>query len=595
MRVRELLEAPLARIPFLQGAFVIALSLITSSYWYTQIVQGAEFRELAEHNRLRRIPVRAPRGLIYDRNGIVLVENIPSYDLLLDRSRSRDTDEAFAFAANILGTSVESLGEILNHYQSTPAFKPVLIAEKLSLSQVTRFSTATLEFPEFEIAASPLRLYRHGAQTAHLLGYLGEVTEEELREGGSNYRGGDLVGKKGVERRFDDSLRGVDGERVVVVDSHGRLSEEYGSKAAISGKGLKLTLDLQLQQAAVRFLADKVGAAVALDPQSGEILVLVSSPSFDANSFARRLGHEEWQAIVDSPHDPLQNRAIQNTYPLGSVFKIVMGVAGLSESAVTESDAVYCNGSVKLYDRRVRCWKRSGHGWMRLHSAIRESCDVYFYLLGQKLGISKIAHYARLFGLGNPTGIEIGGEKRGLVPDGKWSLETRGHPWYPGETISVAIGQGPLLVTPLQVAAMMATVANGGKRVTPYLVQGLESHASPIVDLDPAALDAVRRALWAVVNEKGTGAAARVEDLEVAGKTSTVQVIRQKTRVRSDQLPFEQRDHAWFASFAVQGNKKLVVVVFVEHGGRGSVAAAPLAKILYEIYYGLVPDARHAA
>jgi penicillin-binding protein 2 len=387
----------------------------------------------------------------------------------------------------------------------------------------------------------------------------------------------------GIEEAFDDALRGTRGERRVVVDYRGRVKREQSRLSAQPGQDLALELDLRVQQAVARYLEGSVGAVVVLDPRTGAVLAMVSSPSYDPNIFTRRLAVEQWEQIVKAPHDPLQNRTLQNTYSPGSVFKIVVATAGLSEGVITPEQEVQCNGSTRLYNHQFRCWKRAGHGRVNLYKAIRDSCDVYFYHLGQRLGIDRIAYYARLFGLGKPTGVEIRGEKAGLVPDEAWSLKARKTPWYSGETISVAIGQGPLLVTPMQIASVMAVVANGGTRVRPRLVVG-EVHREA-TGLDPAVLAVVREALAAVVNDGGTGAAARMPDLEVAGKTATVQVVEQVTWTDNKDLPYERRDHAWFASFAPADDPQLVVVVFVEHGGHGSSAAAPVAKLVYETYF----------
>ena len=335
-----------------------------------------------------------------------------------------------------------------------------------------------------------------------------------------------------------------------------------------------------------------MGSAVVMDPDTGELLALVSAPHYDPNLFARRLDREQWRQLAEAANDPLQNRALQNTYPPGSVFKIVVAVAGLSEGTVRPSETVFCNGATTIYNRRFRCWRRGGHGGVDLRQAIKESCDVYFYHLGRKLGIERIADYARRFGLGTPTGLDVRGEKAGLVPDPEWSLRARGDRWYPGETISVAIGQGPLLVTPLQVATLVATVVNGGQRVVPHLSRR-QTPPATASGLDPDVLSRVREALRAAVEERATGAAARVPGLMVGGKTGTAQVVRQKTRIDSKDLPYEMRDHAWFASFAGDGRRRLVAVVFVEHGGKGSTSAAPLAKLLYETYFQ--PDVGRSA
>ncbi len=523
------------------------------------------------------------------------MENVPAYNLILDRTRSADVDQSLAYAATNLERPLADLHAALERQKSKSFFQPVLIAENLSLSQVARFSATALEHPEFEIEVGHLRLYRYGPVTAHLLGYLGEVTEKELAQPDSVYRGGDLVGRKGVEQAFNRELRGEDGERIVIVDSRGRPKEEFSYQPSEPGQQLELALDLDLQQEAARYFEGRAGAAVALDPQTGEIRMLLSAPVYNPNLFSRRLDADSWRQLIEDSQHPLQDRALQSTYSPGSVFKIIMAVAGLTDGLITPGSRVYCPGQTRIYNRRFRCWKRGGHGWMTLRAAIKESCDIYFYHLGKDLGISRIAHYARLFGFGRTTGIEIDGEKAGLVPDPQWSLETRGTPWYPGETISVSIGQGPVLVTPLQMATMMAAVANGGHRTVPRVAKLQRKPDFEPLGVDPGALQAVRDALQAVVMEKGTGARANVPGLEVAGKTGTVQVIRQATWIKSEDLPYDQRDHAWFASFATDGDEQLVVVVFVEHGGKGSQAAAPLAKRLYEIYFRDFLDSREPA
>ncbi|MEE8523754.1 MAG: penicillin-binding protein 2, partial [Thermoanaerobaculia bacterium] len=486
------------------------------------------------------------------------------------------------------------LRRTLENARATPDFKPVLLAGALSLRQVARFRVEHLEHPEFEIASTQLRLYRHGHQTAHILGYLGEVTESDLAVRGARYRAGDTVGKSGVEGRYEAHLRGRRGEQVVVVDNRGQITGEFRRRAATPGGDLTLTIDLGLQQEAARQLAGKVGAIVVLDPRQGEVLALVSEPSFNPNRFARRMHPEEWRQVLDHPHHPLQNRAIQNAYPPGSVFKVVMALAGLDLGLVDpQRTVVTCRGFSRLYNHRYRCWHAGGHGRVDLRQSLKRSCNVFYHQLGLQIDVDQIAAYSRMFGLGHATGIDLAGEKSGLVPDRRWSLERRGAPWYPGETISVATGQGPLLVTPMQIAVMTAAIANGGRLVVPHLVRDPAR--------DPAAVDStltkeisrehlqrVREAMWSVVNEaRGTGVAARTPGIEIAGKTGTAQVVTQKTRTNNDELPFEHRDHAWFVSFAPADDPRLVVVVFVEHGGAGSRAAAPLAKPIYETFLDL--------
>lgn len=585
--IREHRDPLIVRVRVMSILIALLLVGIVGGFFSVQVSRGDYYRELAENNRLRRIPVRAPRGLIYDRQGRLLVENIPSYDLMLDRSRARDARESLAFAAGILGVPVEELEARLEEHRDVPDFKPVALARRLSLAQVARFGAFSLEYPEFEIDVQHLRLYRHGPQTGHLLGYLGEVTEEDVDRNPEVYDPGDLIGKRGVEEVFDRHLRGEDGSVVVIVDSRGKVVEEYGKEEATPGDPLILSIDLALQQEAERQLRDHVGAVVAIEPKTGEILALYSSPAYNSNVFARGLTQEEWTALVAGEHNPLQNRAIQNAHSPGSVFKIVMGAAGLSEGVITPGTRQFCGGGDVFYGRRYGCWKPGGHGSVDLHAAIKGSCNVYFYHLGKKLGVEKIAKYARMFGLGEVTGVPLGGEKPGLVPDEAWSQRVRGDEWWPGETISLSVGQGPLLTTPIQLARMVAAVANGKELLAPKLVKGGDVREAEDFEVSPSALVAVKEGLSAVVNEPGgTGYwSARIPEIAIAGKTGTAQVVGKNVSSGKADAPYEQRTHAWFVSFAPVEDPELAVVVFVEHGGSGSGAAAPIAKILYETYF----------
>jgi len=590
--VRAHRQELVGRVRVLGVAIAAVLGLIAGGFWYVQVVRGGHYAELAENNRLRQLTVRAPRGLVYDRHGSTLVENVPSYTLLLDRSRSADLDASLAFAAAVLERPRERLAEEVGRAHAVPSFEPIPVARNLTLAQVARLSAAGWEHPELEIEVSPLRFYRHGRQTAHLLGYIGEVGETALAAADGRLRPGDRVGKDGVERTYDPALRGVDGERVVVVDSRGRTLEEHRRVPAQPGRRLELTLDLPLQQTAERLLRDRVGAVVALDPADGAVRALVSSPAYDPNAFARGLEPEQWQELLADPGDPLQNRALANAYSPGSVFKIVMATAGLAEGVIDADRRVYCSGATTIYGRSFACGRRGGHGRVDLRQAIERSCNVYFYHLGQTLGIERIARWARAFGLGEPTGIDLAGERPGLVPDPAWSRAARGHPWYPGETISVAIGQGPVLVTPIQLARLTAAVANGGRLVTPHLVDD-PGRAAPARELPlaPGLLAPVHAGLTDVVNGgQGTAQWSAKSDLvRIAGKTGTVQVVGRAGadgRERSEEL----ENHAWFVSFAPAEAPELVVVVFVEHGGGGSRSAAPIARALYEEYFSRHPD-----
>lgn len=591
VRTRERLETMSTRVRVVSVLVGIALAAIAGTYWWVQGLHGPEYRELADNNRLRRFPIRAPRGVVYDRDGRPLAENVPSYNLLLEPDASNDVKKSLAFAGSILETDPEQLQRLLVAHRREHPVEPALIAENLTLAQVARFELAALEHPEFEIDVQQTRLYRHREQTAHVLGYLAEAGPQDLTSG--EYQLGDMIGRRGIESQFERQLRGKDGERVVVVDSRGRAVDEYPPVQPTLGTNLKLAIDLDLQQTAQRLLEDKVGAVVALDPRNGEILALASAPSYDPNLFARRLRADDWMRLITNPNHPLQNRAIQNTMAPGSTFKPLMALAGLAEGVVTPDTRFYCPGYGVFYGHVHRCWRPEGHGSVDLRSAIKNSCDVYFYNVGQRLGIERIARYSRKFGLGSITGIDVPGEKAGLVPDSAWSRAVRKQPWYLGETISVAIGQGPILVSPLQMAVAMAAIANGGHRPTPHLVE----HGAPmpaVTGIPASAWVAVRQGMQAVV-DSGTGYAAKIPGLTMGGKTGTAQVVAQHTRTRAEDLSYETRDHAWFVSFAPVENAQLVVVVFIEHGGHGASAAAPVAKGIYEELLKKRPDLRVAA
>ena len=588
MRIGEHREVLVARAQWLARATVGLLALVGFVYFFVQVLNGARYRELAENNRLRRLKLEAPRGVIEDRHGRILVENLPAYSLELDRARSRDLGESLRFATEVLGVPRDELSGVLERSRRSGDFRPVLLAENLSLPEVARFRVARLEHPEFEIEVTQRRFYRLGEHAAHVLGYLGEVSRDELAADPGALHAGDWVGRRGVERAYDRRLRGEDGERVVVVDSRGLPVEEFGRRLGRPGQGLRLTLDAGLQQEAERLLAGQVGAIVALDPRDGALRALVSAPAYDPNLFARKLAADDWRALVGDARHPLQNRAVQSAYSPGSVFKIVMATAALAEGVVTPSRREFCPGFAAHYGRRFHCWKRGGHGSVDLEAAIEGSCDVFFYAVGRELGIERIARYARLFDFGRPTGVDLGGERAGLVPDNEWSRRRRGHPWYPGETISVAIGQGALLVTPIQVATMVAAVANGGFLVTPHVVADSAPAPRPL-GLAPELLAPVRNGLERVVNgARGTARGARVPGLTVAGKTGTVQVVSQEAYADTSDAPWHLRNHAWFAAYAPAERPELVVVVFVEHGGKGSGVAAPIAKALYAYLFG--PD-----
>lgn len=596
------------RINIVTWAMVIVFCFLAGSFWYVQAVQADKFRGLAESNRLRELPIRAKRGLIMDRNQKILADNQAAYSLMLMRSDLRQIlksdpthrDRMMQLVARTVGTTIPELEARLERNKAIPFNQPLPLWEDLTLAQVAEFEAHKLAFPAISIDPVQRRNYRYGSMAAHVLGYIGEATEKDLKENES-FRMGDLIGKKGVELVYDEFLRGRDGARYMVVDSHGRTKQEYlpSRRDPVPGRNVYLTIDFELQRRAEQYFQENemVGACVALDPRNGEILAMASSPAFDPNVYSRRFSNDTWKVISSNPFKIELNRAIAGLYSPGSIFKIVMGMAGFHEKVITPSTTFNCAGSSVFFGRRFRCWKREGHGAVNFERAIKVSCDIYFYNVGARLGVDRISEYSHKLTFGGLSNIDLEGEKAGLVPSTEWAREKQKRKWYPSETISVAIGQGPLIVTPLQTANMMAAIANGGKVFRPHVLQMVEDRDAEgkivrkrvapevlhDVTLPPAALASMRDGLWKVVNEAGgTGGNARIEGLDIAGKTGTVQVIAQHGWVRAEHLPFKFRDHAWFSSFAPKANPEMVVVVFVEHGGHGGADAAPLAKQLFE-------------
>jgi penicillin-binding protein 2 len=439
-------------------------------------------------------------------------------------------------------------------------------------------------------------LYSHGIVAAHALGYLAEATVDQIKASRSGYAPGDWIGQKGIESTYESLLAGVNGERRVVVDSHGREIAEQGRTPAQPGQNLFTTLDLDLQRTAEDYFKERVGSVVAMDPRTGEILALVSSPSYDPNWFTRRVTEEEWSQLTTDPHHPLQNRSIQNMFSPGSTFKPFLAYGALAAGLVDPDTRVFCPGYAEFYGRVFHCHNKNGHGWVNLRDAIKVSCDVYFYNLGRKLGIERIAEIAKSFGFGDPTGVDLQYEKPGLVPSEEWALTKRRARWYPSETISVAIGQGPVLVTTMQLARALSALVEDGRLPTPHLFLASQDARSgarlrykvetkPGPTLPPEKLAIVKNGMWAVMNEPGgTAFGSRVRGVEAGGKTGTAQVIGKDSGLAAKG---QYQDHAWFMGFAPIDDPQMVVAIFVENGGHGNLAAAPLAKALFEKRFGV--------
>jgi penicillin-binding protein 2 len=570
--------------------------------WYLQMVNGWKYRAKSENNRIHLQDIPPLRGVIFDRKGRLLVDNRAAYDLALIPEDIQDPLSLLKRLDELVGIDVEeTAGKLQRGMQHYP-FKAIVVKRSISRNELAVIETHRFNLPGLRIMVSPERYYLFGSLSAHVLGYLGEISERQLAGGRyPNNKSGDLIGKAGVEKKWQASLNGIPGGEQVEVDAAGRKLKVISKKSPVPGANVYLTIDKDLQTRAERELEGKVGAIVAMDPMDGEILAMASSPSFDPNMFIKGFDRETWKKMIGGKHHPLQNRVLAGQYPPGSVFKIVVALAGLQEGVVTPDEKLFCNGSYRLGKSVYRCWKKWGHGNVDLHRALVESCDVYFYQLGKRLGVEKIGEYARRLGLGSLTGIDLQNEKPGLVPSKEWKLKRWGVPWQQGETISTSIGQSFVLATPLQMVSMISSVFNGGRLLRPQVTQRVRTpggedihrfHPEERWDLgvDHAYIEIVKKALTGVVNEPhGTGKEAQIKGLAVAGKTGTAQVVS-LGRVRSgneEDLPEAMRDHAWFVAIAPADNPKIAVAVLIEHGGHGGSAAAPLAKRIISAYLGI--------
>ncbi len=570
--------------------------------FYLQVVEGDRYSRSAERNSVRTHRLIATRGMIFDRQGQILVDSRPSFDVLVVPHETPSLGQALERIADLTGFSTADLVQRVGVPGGRERFRAQPVARDLDREALARVEARLWALPGVLTQVAPIRDYRHGPDAAHVLGRLGEISRAQLEAGrGEGYRQGDSVGKAGIERLLDRELRGRDGGQNLLVDAHGRELERWNALEPQPGRNVSLTLDFRLQQVAERAFEElgKNGAVAAIDPRNGEVLALLSRPSFDPNVFARGIDRGEWAALRDDPRKPLHDRVLQGMYPPGSTYKVVTALAGLETETIQPEDEVECRGSYRLGRRRYRCWKRWGHGTVDLHKAIVQSCDVYFYRLGEALGVETLAYYARALGLGSATGIDIGREAAGLVPTRAWKKRRFGQEWLKGETISLAIGQGFNLWTPLQMASVYAAIANGGTRYRPFVVKRVQSAlGEPVservpevagnVPISAGSLAIVRRALRGVVHEKhGTGGVMRWLPVEVAGKTGTAQVVKLAAVPveDEDEIPEAHRDHAWFVAYAPADEPRIVVAVLVEHGGHGGSAAAPIARKMFAEFF----------
>ncbi len=588
----------------IQWAFAViclAFLVLVLRLWQLQILESETFERLSDKNRIRLRRIPFPRGIIFDRQGKIVVDNRASFSVVTVPAEIADATETISRLKEGVLLDGESALANIREAKRTAPFRPIVLKEGIKWDEVAWVETNRLDLPGVWVEVEPRRFYPQGMKAAHLMGYVGEITEEVLRNWrGRGYRVGDRVGKYGLERSLEPYLRGRDGGLQVEVDAQGRQLMLLQEVAFEPGADVTLTLDMSLQEMVEDALGERAGAVVVGDPKTGEILALVSHPSFDPNQFSQGFSAEAWRALVEDQRHPLTNRTLAAQYPPGSTFKIVTGVAGLEEGVITKETRLFCPGHYTLGNRDYRCWKDEGHGWMRFREAVIQSCDVFFYQVGERLGVDRLAKYARGFGLGQVTGFDPDQEKGGLVPTSSWKKKRFGDVWHAGETLSVAIGQGFNLVTPIQQFVMISAVANGGTVMMPQVVRTVqgadgrvlatfESQSQGKVPASPATLAAVKDALRGVIHDpRGTGQKARVPGVEAGGKTGTSQVVRMHERVKDKQassVAYEMRDHAWFVCFAPVEDPKVAVAVIVEHGGHGGAEAAPVAQKILQAYF----------
>ncbi len=576
-----------------------AICLLVTRLFYLQIISGEKYRQLSANNCIRLQTIDAPRGLIFDRNGELLVDNRPSFDVAIIPSDAKPVDSTLAKLARYTHIPKNELMGKIKKEKSFPSYKPVSLKPDVGRDTLAAIEVNSFNLPGVVVNVNPIRHYLSSRTAAHLLGYMGEINSRELKSGAfPGKERGDFIGKLGVERSFEDILSGREGGRQVEVDSSGRIVQVLRSVPAQPGENIYLTIDKRLQRKAESFLADKAGAVVAMDPNTGQVLALVSSPAFDSNAFVGGLSRKDWQTLITDPRHPLAHKAIQGEYPPGSIFKIVTAMAGLEEGIIDQNTVFFCPGRYRLGNRVFRCWKKGGHGQVVLRKAIAESCDVYFYQVGQKVGVDRLAWYAKACGLGAETGIRLPHEKDGLIPTAAWKKRRVGVRWQGGETLSMAIGQGYDLVTPLQMAVLISAVANGGIRYRPIILNKAETAEGKVVrrfekqilgrlPVSPRHLALIRRGLWEVVNgRRGTARIAKLKDIAVCGKTGTAQVFSRKANesIKEEDMAYRLKSHAWFVAYAPAEKPEIAVVVLVEHGAHGSRSAAPIARDVIQAY-----------
>jgi penicillin-binding protein 2 len=569
------------KIAIFQYLTVAVFVFLISGFWRLQVQNPDVYSEAAERNRIKSTPILAARGKILDRDGRIIVDNKASYSLLLNRDEIKP--EHLPAIADALQLDYPELTVKIRHMSATPQ---IIIKDQLTRDQMAWIESHqdAATYPEMQIVRAWRRQYPQDGFAAHVTGYVGEISESELDAPQfMDYHQGDIIGKDGLERQYDSTLRGVDGQQRVLVDNTGREREMQGAQEAVPGKDLHTTLDLDLQAVAELSMQDKRGAVVALDPRNGEVLALVSRPTYDPNQFTGRISHNLWNTIATDPHKPLLNRAIQAQLAPGSTFKPIVAIAGLETGVVNDETDFHCSGGASFYGHYYACHLKSGHGTISLHRAIAQSCDVYFYNVGNRLGVDRLAHYAELAGVGHRTGIDLPNETQGTMPSTKWKMRLSRQKWFAGETISVAIGQGAVTVSPLQIAAALGGLGDGGKWYKPHL----EKDEAPVLlrrgNFNPQNLQDVISGMYGVVNEGGTGRGAILPEVKVAGKTGTAQ-LASSARTKGAKMGTSLANNTWFVGFAPADKPEVVVAALYENSGE-STYAVPIVRDVLQAYF----------
>jgi penicillin-binding protein 2 len=582
------------RLTTAQYAILAIFLVLAYGLWRLQVMQSGYYASAAEKNRIRNVPILAPRGKILDREGRIIVDNYPSFSALLLRDSTRDLNADADLIAQGLHLDPIEVRTRIRHFASMPQYQPIFLKEDITPDELAFIDAHRNELPELDTIVAHRRLYPRGGFMAHLIGYVGEVTEDMLNQPQFElYNPGDVVGVSGVERQYNTTLMGQNGARRAVVNSHGREVGLLGETAAIPGKQLKLTVDIDLQIAAEEALEGRNGAIVAMDPRTGEILAMVSRPTFNPNDFSVRISRDEWNKLVNDEDHPLLNKAIQAQLAPGSTFKIIMATAGLQEG-IAQDMKVNCTGGAEFYGRYFKCWvvaEHRTHGITDITKAIYQSCDVFFYTLAEKLGIERIAKYATAFGLGQKTGIDLPQEVSGVMPSEEWKIRNFKQKWFAGETISVGIGQGAVAATPMQMARAIGAIASGGRLVRPHVanpadlpsgvVQAGNAPEESTVPIDPKNWEIITDGMADVVNPGGTAALSHLQNIDFAGKTGSAQTISNALKAKlgaAGKANF--KDNGWFVGVEPRRNPEIVVCTLLEEGEHGYLAARTAAKVI---------------